>query len=99
MWDWIVYNISWMYWSLPSVLVIGGLFTAIALMAVWDALSPSLVRRGFFPISTTRGDRFFIGIISMIAIFLIWLGLAGQTALWVPLTISLAWFAVEGIWG
>jgi len=99
MWDWIMQNTSWMYWTVPSGLAIASLFAAIALMGVWDAVSPSLIRRGFFPIKTTRGDRFFIGIISMIAIFLLWLAFMGQTALWAPLTISVAWFAIEGIWG
>lgn len=99
MWDWIVQNTSWMYWTLPSGLAIASLFAAIALMAVWDMISPSAIRKGFFPIPTTRGDRFFIGIISMIAIFLLYVALVGQTALWIPLTISLAWFAIEGVWG
>ncbi len=99
MWDWIAYNTSWMYWTLPSLLAIGGLFAAIALMAAWDMIAPSTLRRGFFPIQTTRGDRFFIGVISMIAIFLIYLAFLGQTALWIPLSISIAWFALEGVWG
>ncbi|MCF8040396.1 MAG: DUF2160 domain-containing protein [Desulfohalobiaceae bacterium] len=99
MWDWIAYNTSWMYWTLPSLLAIGGLFAALLLMTVWDMIDPSTLRRGFFPIQTTRGDRFFIGVISMIAIFLIYLAFVGQTALWIPLSISIAWFALEGIWG
>lgn len=99
MWDWIVTNTSWMYWTWQSGLAIGGLFAAIALMGVWDAASPSVARKGFFPIETTRGDRFFIGVVSLIAIFLIWLGFAGAAALWIPLVISVGWFAVEGVWG
>ncbi|MCF8104708.1 MAG: DUF2160 domain-containing protein [Desulfohalobiaceae bacterium] len=99
MWDWIVQNTSWMYWTLPSVLAIGGLLAAIALMAVWDMIAPTTIRKGFFPIQTTRGDRFFIGIISMIAIFLIYIAFLGQTSLWIPLAISMAWFVIEGVWG
>jgi len=97
--EWIATNTSWMYWTWPSGLAIGGLFFAIFLMGIWDAASPAIPRKGFFPIKTTRGDRFFIGIISMIAIFLIWLALAGAAALWVPLLLSIAWFAIEGRWG
>jgi predicted small integral membrane protein len=97
--SWIAENTSWMYWTWQSGLAIGGLFFAIFLMGVWDAVSQSVPRKGFFPIKTTRGDRFFIGIISTIAIFLIWLGLVGSAALWVPLAISIVWFAAEGIWG
>ena len=99
MWDWIATNTSWMYWTWQSGLAIGGLFAAIAFMGIWDAVTPSIPRKGFFPIQTTRGDRFFIGIISLIAIFLVWLGVFGTAALWVPLVLSVAWFAIEGIWG
>ena len=97
--DWISLDISWMYWTWPSALAIGGLFAAIALMGIWDAISPSIPRKGFLPIKTPRGDRFFIGIISTITIFLLWLGFAGAVALWVPLSLSIAWFALEGRWG
>ena len=99
MWDWIVQNTSWMYWTLPSALAIGGLFAAIAFMTVWDIVCPSIARKGFLPIKTTRGDRFFIGIISTITILLIWLAFVEQNALWAPLLIAIAWFATEGIWG
>ncbi|MFP4650291.1 MAG: DUF2160 domain-containing protein [Desulfobacterales bacterium] len=99
LWDWLVYTTSWMYWTWQSLFAIGGLFAAIAFMGVWDAVSPSVARKGFFPVKTTRGDRFFIGVISLIAIFLVWLAIMGDSALWVPLVISVAWFATEGIWG
>jgi predicted small integral membrane protein len=97
--DWISVDTSWMYWTWQSGLTLGGLFAAIALMGIWDGIAPSVPRKGFLPIRTTRGDRFFIGIISLIAVFLIWLGIAGDTALWIPLAISLGWFAAEGGWG
>jgi predicted small integral membrane protein len=99
MWQSIAESISWMYWTTPSVLFFVALFGTLALMGIWDAISPSPVRKGFLPIKTTRGDRYFIGIISSIAIFLVWLGFAGQAFLFAPLSISAAWCVVLGLKG
>ncbi len=97
--EWIAENIGWMYWTWPSGLAIGGLFVAIAFMTIWDVASPTPFRKGFLPIQTTRGDRFFIGVISTIAIFLFWLAFVGGKLLLIPLLISIAWFAIQGRWG
>jgi predicted small integral membrane protein len=99
MWQWFTDSIGWMYWTLPSVLFFVALFGSIALMGVWDAISPTPVRKGFLPIPTTRGDRYFIGIISGITIFLVWLGFMGQTFLYAPLGISAAWCVALGLKG
>jgi predicted small integral membrane protein len=99
MWHWFMDSISWMYWTTPSALFFLALFGSIGLMGVWDALSPTPVRKGFLPIKTTRGDRYFIGIISSMAIFLVWLGFMGQGFLYAPLGISAAWCVVLGLKG
>jgi len=89
---WLQDNTAWMYWTWPSGLFFIGLFAAIAAMGVWDKLSPSVPRKGFLPITTTRGDRLFIGILSAFAIFFLWLAFAGTSWLWCPLAIAVAWF-------
>ncbi|NJB68559.1 putative small integral membrane protein [Desulfobaculum xiamenense] len=99
MWDWILEQTAWMYWTAPSLLAIGGLLVAIAGMAAWDVVSPSVPRRGFYPIETRRGDRFFIAIMSTILIFLLWLGFVGDENLLVPAAASAAWGLVQGRWG
>ena len=67
--------LEWMAWTWQTALF----FTAIALMlATMTALQlawPTVPRRGFLPIATTRGDRLFIGLLGAAYIHLAWLGL------------------------
>lgn len=68
-------DIGWMAWT-P---VTAGFFTFIVLMligmTVWQIVSPSIARRGFLPLVTTRGDRLFISLLGSAYIHLAWLGL------------------------
>jgi predicted small integral membrane protein len=64
------------------------------LQLVW----PTVPRRGLLPITTTRGDRLFIGLLGAAYIHLAWLGLTDQP-LWYGSVLSLAWFAVVMRWG
>lgn len=97
--QWIGENVAWMYWTVPSALVFGGLFVAIAGMGVWDRLSPNVNRKGVLPIATSRGDRFFIGIISTIGIHLVWMALFGGVFLWGALALSVVLFYGVARWG
>ncbi len=85
--------LNWMAWTLPTAVF----FIAIALllvgMTVWQVLSPTIERRGFLPIVTTRGDRFFIGLLGSAYIQLLWLGLTDFT-LWISLAIAAVYMAV-----
>ncbi|MBC7356483.1 MAG: DUF2160 domain-containing protein, partial [Desulfomicrobiaceae bacterium] len=80
-------DISWMAWT-PITAVF---FTCIALMLVgmtiWEIVSPTVARRGFLPIVTTRGDRLFIGLLGSAYIHLAWLGLTDM-AVWIATVIS-----------
>ena len=66
---------SWMAWTPPVAIF----FTAIVLMligmTVWELRSPTVERKGFLPISTTRGDRLFIGLLTAAYLNLVWAGL------------------------
>jgi predicted small integral membrane protein len=97
--EWFKEATEWMYWTWQSGLGIGGLFAGIAFMAAWDAKSPSIPRQGFYPIATSRGDRFFLGIIWSILIMLLWLAFIGNTMLLIPTAIAVAWFGIQGRWG
>ncbi|NQD96974.1 hypothetical protein HP532_30390, partial [Pseudomonas sp. CrR25] len=52
---------EWMAWTLPTALFFGFIALLLIGMTVWEIRSPCAERRGFLPISTTRGDRLFIG--------------------------------------
>jgi len=88
-----------MYWTWPSGLFFIGLFLVLVIMGVWDRFSPSVARKGFLPIQTTRGDRLFIAIISVIGIHLVWLAIMGTSGLIAATAISAVWVAIATRWG
>ena len=47
--------------------------------------SPTVERKGFLPIRTTRGDRLFIGLLAAAWVNLAFLGLGGKAAEWFSL--------------
>jgi predicted small integral membrane protein len=71
---------EWMAWTTPVAVF----FVCIALMlvgmTVWETKSPTVLRKGFLPIETTRGDRLFIGLLSAAYVNLAFLGLSGRLA-------------------
>lgn len=72
-------------------------FIVIALMLtgmmVWQYFVPTVERRGFLPMATTRGDRLFIGLLGSAYIHLGWIGLT-ELSLWIALGISLCYMAL-----
>jgi predicted small integral membrane protein len=82
--------------------VTASFFVFIALMlagmTVWQILSPSIARRGFLPIVTTRGDRLFISLLGSAYIHLAWLGLT-DLAVWIATVISVAFLVTVMRWG
>ncbi|MDO7672796.1 MAG: DUF2160 domain-containing protein [Reinekea forsetii] len=89
---------NWMAWT-P---VTAGFFITIALillcMTIWELKSPCVERKGFLPISTTRGDRLFIGLISSAYIHLFYVGLLEATLI-IPLLFCIAWVGSLIRWG
>jgi predicted small integral membrane protein len=84
---------EWMAWTLPTAIFFAVIAMTLVAMTVWEIRSPSIERRGFLPISTTRGDRLFIGLLGSAYIHLIWLGTT-NLSLWIALAISLIYMAV-----
>jgi predicted small integral membrane protein len=77
--------LSWMVWTTPVAVF----FTCIVLMligmTVWEIKSPTVLRKGFLPIATTRGDRLFIGLLTAAYINLAFVGVSGKLAQWLSL--------------
>jgi predicted small integral membrane protein len=94
---------SWMVWTTPVAIF----FTCIVLMligmTVWEIRSPTVERKGFLPMKTTRGDRLFIGLLGAAYINLAFVGIAGwlaewlsleqEPSVWISFLISLLWLA------
>jgi len=91
-------TLSWMAWTLPTAIFVISIFLILVAITIWQTVSPSMERRGFLPIPTTPGDRFFIGILTSIYIFLAWVGLT-SLSLWILLVIAVSWIIIVMRWG
>ena len=89
---------SWMVWTVPTAIFFSSIAAMLAGMTVWEIMSPTIERKGFLPIATTRGDRLFIGLLSAAFIHL---GVIGFTSLsiWIALAVSALWLLVLMRWG
>jgi predicted small integral membrane protein len=89
---------KWMAWTRPTALFFGLIIFAILVMLVWELRSPTKLRQGFLPMPTTRGDRFFISLLTAAFIHMAWIGLSNTTP-FVATAISAVAAAVIGRWG
>lgn len=94
---------EWMAWTTPVAVF----FTCIVLMligmTVWELKSPTVLRKGFLPMMTTRGDRLFVGLLAAGYLNLIfvaisekmmgWFGLAQEPSIWISFVASMALLA------
>lgn len=62
-----------MAWTLPTALFFVCVAVALVIMTVWELRAPTTARRGFLPLMTTRGDRFFIALLSAAFVHVLWL--------------------------
>ena len=76
---------DWMVWTTPVAVFFSCIVLMLIGMTVWEIKSPTVMRKGFLPIATTRGDRLFIGLLCAAYINLAFVGLAGQMAEWFSL--------------
>ena len=73
-------------------------------MTVWELRSPTVLRKGFLPIATTRGDRLFIGLLTAAYINLAfvglsermvaWFGLEQEPSIWISFVVSMGVLAL-----
>lgn len=76
----------WMVWTTPVAVFFCSIAVMLIAMTIWEIKSPTIMRKGFLPISTTRGDRLFIGLLCAAYINLAWIGVAGKFAEWFQLS-------------
>ncbi|MBV6273145.1 DUF2160 domain-containing protein [Alcaligenaceae bacterium CGII-47] len=91
---------SWMVWTTPTAVFFIGIGCLLVGMTVWEIKSPTVLRKGFLPMATTRGDRLFIGLLIAAYINLGFLGLSGlfeqwfalehEPSVWISFIISIA---------
>jgi predicted small integral membrane protein len=90
--------IDWMNWTPTVVIFFVVIASILAIMTVYEVVSPCRERKGFLPIETTRGDRLFIGLLSTAYIHLTFLAVS-DVSLWAALVVSAAWMGVLLRWG
>jgi predicted small integral membrane protein len=88
----------WMAWTTPTAVFFAAIIAALLALVIWELVSPTVERRGFLPMPTTRGDRFFLGLVATAFIVMAWLGLTSASPWW-ALGISGAVMAIIGRWG
>lgn len=89
---------QWMVWTLPTAIFFSTIASILAGMTVWQVISPTVERKGFLPIATTRGDRLFIGLLTSAYIHLAIVGFT-DISLWFALGISILWMVILMRWG
>jgi len=90
---------TWMYWTGPTVIFFVAIATMLIVLTVLEFVVPTVERKGFLPIATTRGDRVFQSLLGSAYIHVIWLLFVGGADLWVASIISLIFAAVMLRWG
>lgn len=72
---------NWMAWTVPTALFFFGIGLSLIVMTVWALRAPDTARRGFLPMATTRGDRFFIALLASAFVHAGWLAVADSSVL------------------
>ncbi|MFT5644435.1 MAG: putative small integral membrane protein [Janthinobacterium sp.] len=66
---------GWMAWTTPVAIFFICILLMLVGMTIWELRSPTVERKGFLPMRTTRGDRLFIGLLASAYVNLAWVGL------------------------
>jgi predicted small integral membrane protein len=89
---------EWMVWTLPTALFFVAVAAMFVIMTVWQLVQPSVARRGFLPMTTTRGDRLFIGLLGSAFINLAWLA-ATDASQWGGVGLAAIYLVIVMRWG
>ncbi len=87
-----------MAWTWPTATFFVAIALALVAMTVAELRWPGQDRRGFLPMVTSRGDRFFISLLSAAFLHLFWLGLT-TLPLFIASALALVLAAVTMRWG
>jgi predicted small integral membrane protein len=101
--------LKWMVWTTPVAVFFTCIVLMLVVMTIWEIKRPTVPRRGFLPLTTTRGDRLFIGLlvaayinlafVGMSKTLMGWFSLASEPSVWISFVLSmavLAWIMRRG---
>ncbi|OKH86867.1 DUF2160 domain-containing protein [Thalassospira sp. TSL5-1] len=89
---------SWMAWTPVTAIFFGCVALMLLIMGLWQAASPTIPRRGFLPLVTTRGDRLFISLLGAAYIHLAWLAFT-DASIYIASAIAVVWLLIVMRWG
>ena len=89
---------EWMVWTTPTTVFFSVIAAMLVGMTAWEVVSPTVERKGFLPIATTRGDRLFIGLLCAAYIHLLVVGFT-PLSIWLALAASGLWLLILMRWG
>jgi len=67
--DWI----EWMEWTPPTFGLFVTIMSLLTIMTIRDIRSPGKPRKGFLPLAFTRGDRFFLSLVTLVGTVILWI--------------------------
>ena len=76
---------DWMAWTLPVAVFFSCIVLMLIAMTVWELKVPTVMRKGFLPMETTRGDRLFIGLLSAAYVNLAFVAMSERMVTWFSL--------------
>ena len=95
---------DWMAWTLPVAVFFSSIALMLVGMTVWELKSPTVERKGWLPMTTTRGDRLFIGLLAaaylnlaFVAVsekMIAWFGLETEPSIWIGFIASMGLLAL-----
>ena len=95
---------EWMAWTTPVAVFFCCIALMLVAMTAWELKSPTVLRKGFLPIATTRGDRLFIGLLAAAYVnlafvalsekMITWFGLEQEPSIWIGFLISMLLLAL-----
>mgnify|MGYP005865038041 CR=1 FL=1 len=90
--------LEWMAWTWQTAAFFSAVGLMLATMTALEIGWPTVPRRGFLPLVTTRGDRLFIGLLAGAFLHLAWLGWI-EAPLWGASIAALVLMALVLGWG
>ena len=76
---------EWMAWTLPVAVFFVCIVLMLIGMTLWEIKAPTVERRGFLPIPTTRGARLVIGLLAAAYVNLAFVAVSEKMIVWFSL--------------
>ena len=69
---------NWMAWTPQTAAFFIMIALGLLVMTIAEIRRPTQLAKGFLPMATTRGDRFFISLLCAAFVHLLWLGTVSE---------------------